>query len=610
MSVENVGCKELLFKRILLAITASIIVQLIFMSSVILIKNIDMTSPLSWFQDTWKIITCLKMWLYMVIFSTIIILQGIILSKNYLNYSYSPYAQSRFIIFCRLFTPHNLIIIFMYLISGIVLVWLHLALEDGKYSSLTKKCSTNISTTITSTCLVEEHLFLLLGSLWTGIYYFTKTNIFVFHRLQFPLIPLSKFTQVRRGISNLVPITVINAIWPTLYFIGLYYFIGSYLKKFIASLLFIHTEEQQPLDSIWRLLNLSLILHSWLYTSLFGLTINSMHLLFKAYLTEWMQFEIGQQLNVYNNVNQQLKVTITLPDALTMSKVPIIQHLGFLDLVTLAQKEKQRRAILFSLSQPGGHPYNWNCIVEKCLSFINNFAVEINSTVHPAGQQNDKVSASPSAASPTSLTSPTSPVTCFEKLGAQPYHMRNLINKNLSPTPAAVGKDITPTENCNNYIGQFIGEFIKSTRQNLISYLLSKPIIFYFFGKLNNNNIQYLMFNGQPIIWAVDGISSLAVASLHEDPYGIVQKDLPAIIETLLVLKQSLDKLHKMNMIITTKKQPHYDDKDVRQMLTSLRSANRRSIYRIVTKFKDYIDDLTLDQSVRDQLNGFFVCKE
>lgn len=603
MGEQHGGCKELLFKRILMAITFSIIVQFIFMSSVILIENVDMTSPLSWIEDTWKIIACLRMWCYMIIFAMMITLQGIIFSKNYLNYSYSSYAQSRFVMFCNLFTSHNLMVILMYLINGIVLVWLHLTLVDGKYSSLTKTCRRNISTTISSTCLVEEHLFLLLGGVWTGIYYFTKTNIYVFHRLQFPIIPQYKFTQIRRGISTLLPITVMNAIWPTMYFTGLYYFIGSYIKNFVASSLFIHTEEEQSLDSVWRLLNLSLILHSWLYTSLFALIINSMHLLFNAYLTEWMKFEIGSQINIYNNVNQQ-DITTTLPDALAMSKVPIIQHLGFLDLATLAQKEKQRRAVLFSLSQPGGHPYNWNCIVEKCLAFINNFAVEINKTVCPV----------PAIQQPGSkILTPTSPPpqlsdTCPERFGMEPRYMRSLVNHNLSPTPVA--EDVTPTDQCNNYLGQLIGEFIKTTRQNITSYLLSKPIIFYFFGKQNNNNVQYLMFNGQPVIWAIDGISLLAVASLTEDPYGIVQKDLPAIIEALLGLKQSLDKLHKMNMLITTKKQPHYDDKDVRQMLTTLRVANRRSIYRIVTKFRNYVDDLTLDQSIRDQLNGFFVCKE
>lgn len=571
-AITHRGCKELLFQRMLMAVISSIVVQFFFMSCVILITNLSITAPLSWLQDTWAILTCFRMWCYFIVLAIVIILQGLVCSRNYLNAP--PFAASRFAMFCNLLTPHNFMVGGLYLTIGIVLVWLHLSLEGGKRSSLTTHCNT-----INGNCLVEEYLFLILGGLWTGIYYFAKTNIFGLHKLQFSIIPQSIFTQIRRGISTLLPQAMTSAVWPSLYFFGLYYLIGTYLRGMAVSALFINVEND-PLDKVSTLLNVSLILHCWMYATLFVLTMNTMHLLFQAYLTDWMPFEIGQ--SIYSTSTSA--VTITLSEALIMDKVPIIQHLGYLDLVTFAQKQKHRRNTLFTLSQPGGHPYNWNNIVEKCLSLIRKFSEEIN-IVCTCKQQDTKLT----------TTIPTS----YKPEQAYSYHMRNL------SSPTVVTEHITTQQ--STATGQIIFDLIKSKKQNFIAYLLSKPLIFYFFGTEHDSKIQHLMINGQPIIWAADAISSLAVASLTEDPYGIVQKDLSIIIETLLLLKQSLDKLYKMNMLA---RKPQHDDKDVKQMLTLLRSASRRSVYRIVNNFKDYINDLTLEQTVKDQLLNFLVCKE
>lgn len=572
--ITHRGCKELLFQRMLMAVASSILVQIIFMSCVVLITNLNITSPLSWIEDTLAIITCFRMWCYFTVLATIIVLQGIICSKNYLNKP--PYAETRFTMFYNLFTPHNFMVGTLYLTIGIVLVWLHLSLKGDEYNSLTTNC-----TTIYGTCLVEEYLFLIIGGLWTGIHYFIKTNIFGIQRLQFPIIPQTKFTQISRGIGLVLPVSMIGAIWPCLYYLIVYYFLGSYIRGIAASMLFINVDNE-PLDQMSKLLNISLIFHLWLYATLFALTMNSMFLLFQVYLTEWMPFVIGP--GVYNT-SQPI---ITLSEALAMKKVPIIQYLGYLDLVTLAQKEKSRRSNLFTLSQPGGHPYNWNCIIVKSLELINEFAKEI-----------DIVCCCKQTMKKTQIETIN-----YHSEHPYVYHMRNLASPVPPPLPAASNNPTNPQSFSS---GKYIMEFIKTTRRNFINYLLSKPIIFYFFGTQYDAKINHLLNNGQPVIWAVDGLSSLAVASLTEDPYGIVQKDLPGIIDALVLLKQSLEKLHKMNIL---SRKPYHDDKDIRQMLTSLRAANRRSIYRIIIAFKEYIDDLILEQPIKDQLQNFFVCKE
>ena len=311
---------------------------------------------------------------------------------------------------------------------------------------------------------------------------------------------------------------------------------------------------------------------------------NTMHLMFQACLTEWIPFEI-ERTSVFSNE----KLNVTLAEVLTMDEIPIIQQLGYLDLVTLAQKDKSRRASLFTLSQPGGHPYNWNRIIENCLSAIKEFTTELNSVCCTKEDTESEIEAT--------HRNPSGHL--FEK--PYQYQMRNLaLPKSVSSAEVLCSTESVPSE-------QFLSRYFKTLKQTVITYLFSKPLICFIFGEQIDSKARHVLSKGQPIIWAVDAISALVVASLTEDPYGIAQKDMTAIIGALLSLKQAVDKLQKTNILM---RKPVSNDKILRQCLTSLRSATRRSIYRIVTTFKDFIDDLGLASGTVDQLQPFFAYRE
>ncbi|KZC03984.1 Nucleoporin Ndc1 [Dufourea novaeangliae] len=299
---------------------------------------------------------------------------------------------------------------------------------------------------------------------------------------------------------------------------------------------------------------------------------------------EWVPFEF-KQTNVFNNDDSG----ITLPEALSMDKIPIMQHLGYLDLVTMAQKEKSRRGILFTLSQPGGHPYNWNCLLEKCTSFVKTFTDDLNQACIRSQEQIQM-----SVPIPAAITKGSTVRREYV------YHMRSLVKEETAvPTQEdEIKKDV------ENEL--FIQKFIKTKWNDFLAYLFSKPLIFYIFGEIEGGKVCHILFNGQSIIWAIDAISSLAVLSLDEDSYGIVQKDLPLIINTLLALKQTLDKLHKSN--IMTKK--HGDEKFIKQIFQSLCAATKRSLYRIAINFEDYIEDVPLEPTAMEHLYNFLAYRE
>ncbi|RLU19778.1 hypothetical protein DMN91_008336 [Ooceraea biroi] len=572
---DDKSSKELLTRRIFLAVVSSVTLQFFFVCCLVLFANLS-TDYVHWLQETWSIVTSLRMWTFLVIFTTVVFLQAVFCRRVYLHTP--PYYKSRFTKLLATFTAQNLYLGTLYVIIGGILIWFHLLLKGGRYSSLIADCSV-----IHGTCLVEEYSFLLFSGLWSGLYFSFKTRSSIGRYFRFPIIAQSKFFQFRRRIYTALPTLMLSSLWSTLYYMTVYYFVGSYCHMVL--LFTISMQAEVELDTMSMLLNLSLILQLWFYQFVFVLTINSTYLFFEVYLTEWTQFKFGLSGALSTDGSE-----LTLIEALSMDKIPIMQHLGYLDLVTLAQKEKARRATLFTLSQPGGHPYNWNCVVQRCTDLLNKFSSDLNAI----------------------SVKPQPPLTCYGKsvlttMGRptqqkdRVYHMRKLV-PDVAPTLTAVETITQET----SYTG-LLAQFVKQKRDAFVTYLLSKPLINYIFGEQDENKIRYVLFNSQPVMWAAEAISSLSVFSLTEDHHGIVQKDIPTIVNALLSVKQALDKQQK-SVILARRLQT--EDKLIREIFTSLRSAIKRSLYRIVTNFEPYINDLCLESAAVEQLQSFLNYKE
>ncbi|KAL6264606.1 hypothetical protein P5V15_004708 [Pogonomyrmex californicus] len=577
IDTDKKGCRELLMQRMILAIVTSITLQLFLICCLVLFTNLSMDYA-RWLEETWHIITSPRMWAYFIVLAMVTILQGFFCSKRYLHPL--PYYKSRFAKLRTTFTFQSLLLRVLYIVIGGILVWLHLSLKRGSYNSSTADYSIEYGSH-----LVEEHYFLLFSGLWSGLYFFIKTGDSSREYFQFPIIAQYKFFRIRQRIISMFPTLIISSMWSTLYYMTIYYFIRAYCREAFLSVVSIHMESN-PLNTISRLLNLSLISQLWLHQFIFIFIITNTYILFEIYLTEWTQFKFGLS-GAYNVDSSEM----TLIDGLSMDKIPIMQHLAYLDLVTLAQKEKMRRGTLFTLSQPGGHPYNWNCVVQKCTNLLNKFSSDLNAI---SIKSQDKLFCH----SASMLTTKGPPA----RQGKYIYHMRKLVPDVIPATTLPVEADTMAP-----YSGPFIQKYIKQKKEAFIAYLLSKPLINYIFGEQDDNKIRYVLHNGQLMIWATEAISSLTVFSLIEDSYGIVQKDVPTIINALLSVKQALDKLQKSAVLA---RKMLMDDKLIKEIFTSLRSAIKRSLYRIVTNFEPYINDLSLEPSTIEQLQNFLNYKE
>ncbi len=72
--------------------------------------------------------------------------------------------------------------------------------------------------------------------------------------------------------------------------------------------------------------------------------------------------------------------------------------MGYLDLNLLSKYDVQRRAELFCLSQPGGHPHNWKNVSTECLNLLRHLTdsiIEFNEKASVASVQAKQITATP-----------------------------------------------------------------------------------------------------------------------------------------------------------------------------------------------------------------------
>ena len=61
----------------------------------------------------------------------------------------------------------------------------------------------------------------------------------------------------------------------------------------------------------------------------------------------------------------------------------LMTYSSFYEFSLVSSESKGKRSEFFTLSQPGGHPHNWNSLSNACLTKIENFVKKLNDSVAP-----------------------------------------------------------------------------------------------------------------------------------------------------------------------------------------------------------------------------------
>lgn len=156
------------------AVIWSIILQFLLLFVFIFSVNFNIFHPLSWLTDCVYIFLSLHVWLKLLVFLIIIFIQGEVCKKDYVT---GPlYYSSRFEKVKHMFSMRNVLLLLLHMVIGFTVFWIYSSMSV--YSSLMEQCEIISTTQSSEYCLIEEKLFMLLGGLWLGVYYFAKDYIF------------------------------------------------------------------------------------------------------------------------------------------------------------------------------------------------------------------------------------------------------------------------------------------------------------------------------------------------------------------------------------------------------------------------------------------------
>ncbi|KAL3984974.1 Nucleoporin protein Ndc1-Nup family protein [Acanthocheilonema viteae] len=278
--------------------------------------------------------------------------------------------------------------------------------------------------------------------------------------------------------------------------------------------------------SLYFSISVLLMVHSFLHHIAVGLI--------KVFVLQSYEFSMPPPHAVLNPTPEEQR---TLMDALESNG--IIKAFAFWDLRSLSAACYHRRKIIFSLSQPGGHPRNWNAIKFSCLRHIQHLSLQFEN-------ENDRIRSETFA----SVTAPLLPSSDSNRpviLGQIAWQKDGLRQRFLPKNLRKANKDSSHADLANK-LSSFLNKFLIHASHHIVSF-----------------------FDVYIGILAIESVAALICVSLNEDRFGVVQKDLQEIISVFLQFSNNLERYMR-----SFKKDKEWQNKTCVPLLTSITMALNR----------------------------------
>lgn len=432
----------------------------------IILSTFSLLHPIQTVSECLSILTSAS-----AIFS-FILLCGVIIMVGFLNLEYytviPTIACSKIALLGQLLHPRQFVNFLAHFIMGIIVAWCCAVTIGGRYETVGYPCMQSDGTDSSpQMCLNEYHLMLLLAGAFVGLSHSLLGVIYNMNYVSFHTVQQYKYLRFKGSLPLVVKCSATQALYFVRNYIVVYFFLGYIPKAWICKTLNLHLNRSvHPLDSIAGLLDLSLLYHLWISASFLLFTWHITLLLFRIFVTEAYSFPV--QSSFTEDAHQ------CLPKVLTDKQPMILKFLALQDFALLSQHSPSRRCEVFSLSQPGGHPHNWNAISKECLSLLADLTqrlVTYHDTVATNGRAKSLSTGSErKTSSETSVTSGTGDLmsprpTLLMKTPASVF-ARSIVGSPQSPLTAPFTPDLdspfaspalrrltAPVEQCSPWFG-------------------------------------------------------------------------------------------------------------------------------------------------------------
>ncbi|XP_043077453.1 nucleoporin NDC1 isoform X2 [Puntigrus tetrazona] len=617
----------------------------------VLLSRFSLLHPIQWISDCTSLLTASS-----TIFS-LVVLCGVVLITGFFNLEFYTLVPSipcsRMALLGTVLHPRQCVHSLVYCTMGMLVMWCASVTIGGRYSTLGSPCRQSESGEAV-TCLNEYHLFLLLAGAFMGYSHSFLGVVQNMYYVSFQPIQQYKYPRFKGCLPMVVKCSVIQALYSARNFAALYFFFGYVPKTWISSTLNLQIDSSlQPLDSLTGLLDFSLLYHLSISGAFLYLTWYLTVLLFRIYVTEAYSFPV--QSTFTEDAEQ------CLPKVLAEKNTLVMKFLALQDLALLSQHSLSRRLEVFSLSQPGGHPHNWNAISRECLSLLSELTQRLvahQDAVASNGRVKSQSASSNtrSASSSSSVGSGTEEIAETPRLSVPLRTPGSVFKSSVGGVNSALTAPFTPDVDSpfsSPAIRRLVGQqdpqspwfgtvqsphimrrgpklWSASTESQsngsppaspatvpsppaesqkpsfLAQWLQNRR------EQLPEASSQALFADSQSHIWALQGLSHLVAASFSEDQFGVVQTTLPSILSCLVVLLEAVDRHFKL---------PHASSKPVRTICSmgdsthktlrfALRAALKTAIYKITTTFGEHLNAVNISTEHRKRLQQFLEFKE
>lgn len=563
MSTE-IESKKIFVLRCFHAVLLSAGLQFLLLAVFLLFVNFNIFHPIKWIAETISLVLSFYTWFCIMPLISVTITYSLLLGNSYL--AVRKYYSTR-ISWIYGTGLRKISFLGIYIMIGFLTAWLYSRFLKDDYKSIIVEC-------FEGNCLNLRFMFLALAGVYSGIYFFFKERLTTEPEIQFPLINESKYVKIRSTLYSTLYSCLLKSFTPTLCYMVLFWLFGITFSEKIANIF--DVKSNGDLHSLYSIItSIRLIFYAWILSSQILCNMYLTDTFFNILITEPIEFEIERNAMIQNCSG------ITLVEALSLTKLPVAQHLASLDLYNVAvSNSSDRRGKIFSLSIPGGHPYNWNHLSSQCLVLINGLCEEISETVKNLNPNQMHVEL-PKRGKPTASD-------VAEQILRRQYNesvlIKNRISSNARSSQSCItstGTIVLDTDPCGK-INDYVNNIIQSFRDVCWTTFQTIPGLYYLFGEQKDSKLTHILSQSKYIIWITQALAGLCEKSLTEDKYGVIQIELPQIIKSLLNLKITLDKLNTLN----------FSGKKVDRNFIALKNAVKRSLYHISTVFADYMPSL------------------
>ncbi|XP_064625220.1 nucleoporin NDC1-like [Lineus longissimus] len=575
--MENSQVREVMRLRAIKSLVFSIWRLPLFVALYLLLSYVSFLHPISWIQGTFRTIFTLSNWMYILLIGLI---NSIVAIISWKHFTVAPVVRTtRLDLILSVVQPDRLLHAAGHAVAGGTLTWCYANLIGGRYANLIASCSENQTSNEEYECLNEHHIFTVFHGAFVGLVYSVQFFLQQNNYMTFPVIQQPKSFQVQNKRLPLLRKSASTIFQQVKYYYLLFWLFGGIPKHWMLHTLGLGTSPGPAVNSLRGFLDAGLLWHVLVTGFVIHATWSFSSMLYKIYNTEPVVFPVETAFENHD--------TMCLHEALACFRQPLLKYLGYLDLFLLSKYSDKRRKQIFRLSQPGGHPHNWNYIVTECVSSIN--ALTNSITVY----------------NNTSLT--TGPIKHLsgDKTPMRPTETNNnplngdFHHRHPESLTAANGGIITNPPPAKQVPMQ----------EKFLNELKKKPVIAFFLQDIPDMSSRRLFVDCQKQIWALEALSEMVAASYNEDTFGVVQTWLPEVISSLLSLQEGVDKHFKLatNMVRRPPKGTETSDVALRYALkTTLKTA----IYRITDRFADHLEHFKLSVEHLRRLRMFLDHKE